>query len=209
MLDQASASLAKAVELQPDKKLYRNNLATVKVEQGQIDEAYTQLAAVHPVGAAHYNLGFLLVQKGNQQAAAAQFQQAMMADPSLTDAQKWLAKLGATPEAQLASSRRTPPPTTQMIQTQTMPTQQMAPRTETRLAEAPLPATKPDYLQPQGSSNFQVRYPQPSGESRSADDGAVPPTPDRFNTTKPAEPSGDALRMLPPVNSAYFAPSRY
>jgi Flp pilus assembly protein TadD len=209
MLDQASAALIKATELQPDRKLYRNNLATVKVEQGRIDDAYAQLAAVNPPATAHYNLGYLLVQKGDQPAAVTQFNQALMADPNLADAQKWLVKLGASNPALVTSRRTAAAPTTTQQVMPTTPVTPITPVTQTRMAEAPLPSAKPEYLQPQ-ASNFQVRYPQPSAEPKSADDGGIPPSPDRYDSNKPAEPTNpDSLRLLPPVNSAYFAPSRY
>ncbi len=213
MLDQASLALTKATQLQPDRKLYRNNLATVKIEQGRIDEAYAQLAAVNPPATAHYNVGYLLVQKGNPGAAAAQFNQALMADPSMVDAQKWLAKLNGTNPA-LATSRRTADPAFVQQRPQQQQPQQQAqatpfvPVSETRMAEAPLPSTKPEYLQSR-SSSFQVRYPQPD-EPKCTQDGGVPPSPGSYDANKPSDPvNPEALRLLPPVNSAYFAPSRY
>ena len=62
-----SSISSKAVELQPDRELYRNNIATVLVEVGRSDEAVRQIAAVYGEPIAHYNVGVLLQQQGKRQ----------------------------------------------------------------------------------------------------------------------------------------------
>lgn len=97
-LPQSLANLNKAVQLQPANVKYRNNLATVQVEAGRADEAIQTLSAVNPQAIAHYNVGYLLEQKGNTTAAAVHFQRALSLDPSLQAASDMLAKLqGAMP----------------------------------------------------------------------------------------------------------------
>ena len=54
--------LRQAVKLEPKRKLYRNNLATVLVDMGRTDEAWDELSSVHTPAVAHYNLGYLLYQ---------------------------------------------------------------------------------------------------------------------------------------------------
>ncbi|MCE9547160.1 MAG: tetratricopeptide repeat protein [Planctomycetia bacterium] len=96
-LPEAAKSLTKAVDLDPQKVLYRNNLATVLTEMGRTDDALKQLAAVHGEAKAHYNLGYLLYQKGNRPEAAKQFAAAAQADPSLVAARRWSEQLAAAP----------------------------------------------------------------------------------------------------------------
>jgi len=88
-LPESVATLTKATELEPKKQLYRNNLATVLAETGRNDDALAQLTAAHGPAVAHYNLGYLLYQKGNKTLAAHHFSQAATLDPAFTAAQNW------------------------------------------------------------------------------------------------------------------------
>jgi tetratricopeptide (TPR) repeat protein len=90
----AIEALRKAVALKPDEAKYRNNLAAALVEAGQTDEALEQLLAVHAPAAAHYNLAYLLQQRGDRQAAATHLHQALQYDPQLAPARQMLAQLG-------------------------------------------------------------------------------------------------------------------
>lgn len=101
--DQALAALSRAVELQPGNAKYRNNLATVLVETNRTEEALKQLAAANPPAIAHYNLGYLLQQKGRRADALRHFQQALALDPALSAANEMLMKLGGTPGQPIAS----------------------------------------------------------------------------------------------------------
>jgi Tfp pilus assembly protein PilF len=92
-LDEAARSLAKAIELQPDKPLYRNNMATVLVAMHRPEEALTHLTAVHGPAVAHYNLAILLHRKANDQEAQYHFAQAAQIDPSLLEAREWAERL--------------------------------------------------------------------------------------------------------------------
>lgn len=92
-LETAAALLHRAVQLQPKKPLYRNNLAMVLVEMGRSDTALAHLRAVYPEAVARYNLGQLLLHKGQWEAAAEQFAAALEADPSMQAAQAWLEEL--------------------------------------------------------------------------------------------------------------------
>jgi hypothetical protein len=89
--------LKRAVELDGSNKLYRNNLAAVYVEQNQSDLALAELTAAHGTAVGHYNLGYLLVQKGDSRAALAHFQRASQTDRNLVAAQQWVAKLTMPP----------------------------------------------------------------------------------------------------------------
>ena len=106
MLPEATKELARAVELNPDSKLYRNNLAAVYVDQGKYSEALRQLTMAHGEAVGHYNLGYFLTQKNQPELAKIEFQKAAEADPQLVPAQQWLARLAEPPMhggAQLAA----------------------------------------------------------------------------------------------------------
>ncbi len=92
-LSQSLAVLQQAVKIDPHKTMYRNNLASVLAETGRDQEAFEQLAAVNPPAVAHYNMGYLLYQRDQYDAAARHFARAVEADPSMTAAQEMLAKL--------------------------------------------------------------------------------------------------------------------
>jgi Flp pilus assembly protein TadD len=102
-LQDAIANLDRAVQLQPKNALYRNNLATVLVEMGDVDRAYTHLAAVHGEAVAFYNLGYLMYKKGQPQAASVLFAKALEKDPTLSDARIWVERLGSAPAAAMPS----------------------------------------------------------------------------------------------------------
>ncbi|MFO7907723.1 MAG: tetratricopeptide repeat protein, partial [Pirellulaceae bacterium] len=103
-------ALQHAVALKPKRKLYRNNLATVLANQAQVDEALEQLLATHSPAAAHYNLGYLLYQKGRKDKARFHFSIASKKDPSLTAARKMLARLEDTARPGAGTAKQTPGP---------------------------------------------------------------------------------------------------
>ena len=78
------------MELAPKNPLYRNNIATVLVDQGRLREAFAHLKQAHGEAAAYYNMGYLLNKKGQTQAAMQHFALALKADPSMVAAQRWL-----------------------------------------------------------------------------------------------------------------------
>lgn len=93
MLPQSLSALERAVQLAPDRRLYRNNIATVLVEEGNVDAAFSHLRAVHDEAVAYYNLGYLMLTKGESMAAARLFAEALSKNPSLVEARIWLKKL--------------------------------------------------------------------------------------------------------------------
>jgi Flp pilus assembly protein TadD len=99
MLPDATRELKRAVELDGVNKLFRNNLAAVYVEQDQHDLALAQLTAAHGSAVGHYNLGYLLVQKGNRREALDHFRKAGQIDHNLIAAEQWVAKLSLPPGA--------------------------------------------------------------------------------------------------------------
>ncbi len=102
-LDEAVAAMTTAIQMAPKNPLYRNNIATVLVDQCRFREAFTNLREVHSEAAAYYNLGYLLNKKGNTPAAMQNFALALRADPSLVSAQRWIEYLEKkTTEARFA-----------------------------------------------------------------------------------------------------------
>ncbi|MEN6558458.1 MAG: tetratricopeptide repeat protein [Thermoguttaceae bacterium] len=91
--DEAAAALGRAVRLDPKNSLYRNNLAMVLVEQGQVREAMANLQAVHAPAAAYYNMGYLMQKKGKSAEALTYFTLAAKMDPSLDAARQWVCYL--------------------------------------------------------------------------------------------------------------------
>lgn len=87
---EAAGTLARAVQLAPQRKLYRNNMALALVELRRYDEALTQLAAAHGEAVAHYNLGYMLSEKGELGPAQFHFQKALEKQPNFPEAQQWV-----------------------------------------------------------------------------------------------------------------------
>ncbi len=145
--DLALEYLGKAVELQPDRELYRNNIATVLVEVGRVDEAVSQIAAVYGEPIAHYNVGVLLKQQGKRQEAANQFARAIAQDPGMDDAREWLDRLNAedAPREELASVQVAESTEGNGIGT---PTAHAQPVTEDGVEAAPLPSSRAASCQP-------------------------------------------------------------
>src|SRR5690606_2539828 len=96
--DEAIEMLDRAIKLQPHNKMYRNNLATVLVEVGRTDTAWSHLTAVNEPAVAHFNMGFLLHKQQQNDVAEQHLQMALQADPSLAAAQKLLAKIAGPAE---------------------------------------------------------------------------------------------------------------
>jgi len=108
LLPQSLSALERAVQLAPERRLYRNNIATVLVEQGNVDAAFGHLKAVHEEAVAYYNLGYLMLKKGEPKAASRLFAEALAKNPSLVEARIWLRKLESD-EARPQNVRRQPP----------------------------------------------------------------------------------------------------
>ena len=88
--DLAISNLQQAVQLDPGSALYRNNLALVLVDSGRPADALPQLVAVHGEAAAHYNLGYMLLDRNHQAEAEQHFMRALELDPELQQAQEML-----------------------------------------------------------------------------------------------------------------------
>jgi tetratricopeptide (TPR) repeat protein len=90
--DKGFEAYRKAIELKPDDAAYYNNFALALAKDKKIDEAKTNLdkaAQLDPPGAGKYfyNMGALLVNSGQNEAAGEEFKKAIGADPTYADAQ--------------------------------------------------------------------------------------------------------------------------
>lgn len=87
-LTEAESCLRKAVELDPMRALYRNNLAVVLAKLGYEEEAWEQFRQAVGPALAHYNLAVLAWQEGDRDRAKKHLQQALALDPNLKKAEE-------------------------------------------------------------------------------------------------------------------------
>lgn len=108
-LDIAVMAFAEAVRIEPKSVRYRNNYAKALMQTGRTREALSQLVAVHPPAAAHYNFAFLLDQLGGpDEQILFHARQSLRFDPKFAAA-KQLADVAA--QRQLAMQARPAAPT--------------------------------------------------------------------------------------------------
>ncbi len=206
MLTQSLSALDRAIQLQPDRRLYRNNIATVLVEQGNVDAAFGHLKAVHEEAIAYYNLGYLMLQKGDQRAAARLFSEALAKNPSLVEARIWLSKLeslGASPQ----NARRPTPHLRSAVRQRRQPSTpaevSMRPMRDQRAAQVrqlQSPPSQPRMMPPSPSigsprvSTDVAPLPPISAVPGGSRSSAPPP-----QHSPPAGPSIPVVQPLPPV----------
>lgn len=106
---QAVEMLNRAVSLDPQRPLYRNNLAAALVDARQIDQALQHLLAVNPPAVAHYNLGYMLHERGQADPAMHHFTQAVLMNPTMREAQEMIAQLSSRSESRSANRMAEPP----------------------------------------------------------------------------------------------------
>jgi tetratricopeptide (TPR) repeat protein len=174
-LDQSVQSLEQAINLQPDKALYRNNAATVLAEMRQDQRALAHLSAVHGPAAANYNLGQMLIQRGRPRDAAIYFQAALEIDPAMEPARTALAQINGTPVTE---------PSRVASEPQTVPMSNVGPQ------------LAPQQPAPQPSFPSTARGPAFGTSSYAA---PAPSAPIAAAPAAPAYQTATAPRYLPPV----------
>jgi tetratricopeptide (TPR) repeat protein len=153
-LEQSVQVIEQAIQLQPEKPLYRNNAATVLVEMRQDHRALAHLAAVHNAADANYNFGQLLVQRGRPGDAAQYFQAAIDQNPQMQPAHIALAKVrGEQSPATMTGTPATYPQQQSPVAQPTAPT--YPPQNGPQLAY-PATATAPGYNT--SSGNMPTRF---------------------------------------------------
>lgn len=115
LYDKGFDAYRKAIALKPDDAAYYNNFAIALAKDKKLDEAKTNLdkaAQLDPTGAGKYfyNMGALLVNGAQNDAACEEFKKAIGADPNYADAQYQFGVCNAA-KAQIdpASGKITPP----------------------------------------------------------------------------------------------------
>lgn len=103
-LNEAQASIQKAISLDPSVARYRNNLAGMLVSVGRSDEAVKQLEQVFPSAVANYNVAYMHFMNKNLAATQQHLQLALQADPNLQPARELMSKLGQNSATQTAMS---------------------------------------------------------------------------------------------------------
>jgi hypothetical protein len=138
------------VELAGDNAKYRNNLAAALVDAGKSNEAYEQFAASSSAAVAHYNVAFLLQQKGDRASAIQHLQQAVGLDTALTPARDLLAQLGAAaPVAAVAAEQPVPRQASEQLASRAALEQQAAVATVEHSAPVTTTSSAPQATQPQ------------------------------------------------------------
>ncbi len=219
-LHKSVGMLQRAVQLQPAKPLYRNNLATVLVELDRPDEALTQLKAVYPPAQAHYNVGFWLQKRGLKDAAADQFATAVSYDPTFASALQWLAKLRPeyAPQTQVASNpgpAEVPSQGQPLNQSVTVPyvgTSQPGPAPGNPYQ--PVSTTRSTAVQPMATGGYvlpampSTTAPPIESQFNSATQGPIAPSP-ALPPTMQGTPSGGPTMPYPTTGSAPVFPGVY
>lgn len=186
--DQSVQSFEQAIQLQPDKPLYRNNAATVLVQMRQDQRALAHLAAVHGPGVANYNLGKLLVDRGRPHESIIYFQAAAELDPTMEAAHTAIAQLQGVPMQGM--SVQGPTTTPQFAERVIMP------------QPATAPTTGPQFA-PQQSVEEPV-FPTTARAPAIGTSSYLPPTNDYPTTAAPSTPiyqTATSPRYLPPVQT--------
>lgn len=88
--DKAIPLLKECQRIEPHEKTYQFNLAVALAKSGQTKEALPHFKEAVGEAAAHYNIGRILIEKGNRKEAEEQFAIAVAQDPKLADAQYFL-----------------------------------------------------------------------------------------------------------------------
>ena len=99
--EEAVDSLNKAVLASPNDSAIRNDLAAALVQTGNIDAAMPHFIRTVGEAEAHYNVGLILHQQRDLDAAEQQFRQALDRKPELQPAQQWLATVMNEQQTQL------------------------------------------------------------------------------------------------------------
>jgi Flp pilus assembly protein TadD len=212
MAAESLGALGKAVLLQPDKALYRNNVAMVLVDQHRPDDALAQLRAVNNESVANYNVAVLLAQRNQDVLAQAHFRRALELNPSFAEAQQWNDHLSERATAMVSAPPARPqqsaPPDMRLA---SIPTSMQRPSATSGLPQStiagqqPAVPPMPNTMPPAASVPTAMQRPDLySGPPRSAQAAvqpnrpAVPPTPENMGSYQPS--ANSELRPLPPVN---------
>jgi tetratricopeptide (TPR) repeat protein len=188
----ALAALNDAVKVSPDNPKYRNNLAMVLIETGRTGEAVQKLSVGASPAVAHYNVGYMLQQKGNSADATRHFQQALAIDPGLAPAREMLSQLGGNSGAQPLVQQAAQP----------APAPAAAASVQYEMAQVPAPRPTPGtyYEIPQDETPApQHAAPQPATAGGPASFHLSDDAPAAAPTSSGTNWGGYGTQKLPPV----------
>ena len=209
MLNDAAKSLAKAVELRPDRKLYRNNLATVLFDLGKPQESLSQLVVANGQAVGHYNLGFLFGRAGQPQQALVEFRQALAHDPGMVEAHDWIAHLTQRYAVQPApqQQQQAQPQQQQMVYTQGPAVAAQAPAGYAPQVTSPAaaPVTDPRVA----ARNFMPQPPQSQPAQQYVGQSAGQPLPNVPEPSRPYTPVAAPATASVPQRTIQHVARRY
>lgn len=88
--NEAAPTLAKAMQIDPSDKTYRFHYAVALAKSGQVEQSWPYLVDSVGLAAAHYNTGLILHERGNLAGAEEHFVAAILQNPRMEQAQRWL-----------------------------------------------------------------------------------------------------------------------
>ncbi|MGQ0637107.1 MAG: tetratricopeptide repeat protein [Planctomycetaceae bacterium] len=94
---EATQALQKAMAAEPDERSFQFHYAIALAKSGQVDAARPHLVESVGPAAAHYNLGVILHDQGYPTKAEEEFVAALVENPRLEQAQRWLKDLRREP----------------------------------------------------------------------------------------------------------------
>jgi tetratricopeptide (TPR) repeat protein len=93
----AQDSLSKACDLQPDNHIFVKTLAFCQAKNGRLEDSLANFKRIMDEGQAHYNLARLLHHESQDDLSRLHLHMALQANPKLTAAQDFLARLDGHP----------------------------------------------------------------------------------------------------------------
>ena len=104
--DEAVAMLRKASAAEPKSSQYRYNLAKAMVYSGDLRGAMPHFAITVGEAAGYYNIGYILQEQGQLEAAERQYRMALSVNPKLQEARQMLSEIRRGPEQETAFATR-------------------------------------------------------------------------------------------------------
>lgn len=208
MNEEAIAAFERAVQLQPKRQLYRNNLAVVLVQSDALDAAMGHLLAVYTEAEACYKLGYLLQKKGDTELALEYFGRALQLNPGMIQARRWHEHLRRVLAGRNEPARTVPG---ELGSPPLPPAGQGEPRTAQRLgglpednAISPSGGQRPSAVPPPAGGPSATRAPSSGpGEAGPPPVRPLPPVPRRLpSVDREASPSEDSLPPMPPADGS-------
>ncbi len=185
--------LEQAADAAPHEIIFRYHLALAMAQSGDIQGAFPHFQQAVGEAEAHYNIGYLLYDKGHKELARQRFRKALALNPRLTQAQAMLDEMDPNKQQTQLAEAPAPRPTLSA--------------TPGPAAEAPLPPVQPvehTVLAPEPSAWPALRPTSPRPNTpTSTPPAALPVT---ASPTPPATPPMTQVSVAPPMTQVPVAP---